>query len=151
MYPTHMIVNIYTDSQCCINYFNQLKNSTSIVIHYKSSFHLNYLQWEIIFEIISALSLQVILFKILGHSKNYYNNITNNLANTGRYLHILDTCSSQLINWTCYLSWLDTIIEQPLCLFLKHIFQTYTFNHQTINFSNIQLYTITLLVDQSHI
>src|SRR6266498_3275580 len=145
--PANATVNIFTDSQCCIDHFNRLQHPSFTATHYKSSSHPNYLQWEIIFEIISVLSLQVILFKILGHSQNYSNDIADNLANTGRHLHILDTCPFRLTNWSCHFSWSDHIIEQPLCLFMKYTFQAYTFDQWTTNFSNIRLRAITHLVD----
>ncbi len=62
--PAHVIINIYTDSQCCIDHFDRLKHVSSKVMHYKASFYSNYLHWDIIFEIISTLSLYVSLFKI---------------------------------------------------------------------------------------
>ncbi len=91
-YPANAMVNIFTDSQCCVDHFNRLKYSPFTTICYKSSSHSNYLQWKIIFELISTFLLQVTLFKILGHSQNYSNNIADNLANTSRHLHILDIC-----------------------------------------------------------
>ena len=128
MCPANAMVNIFTDSQYCVDHFNRLNHSSFTTTHYKSSSHPNYLQWEIIFELISTLLLQVTLFKILDHSQNYFNDIADNLANTSRHLHILDIYSSQLTNWSCYISWIDNIIEQPLRPFLKHTFQVYTFN-----------------------
>ena len=87
------------------------------------------------------------MFKILGHSQNYSNDIADNLTNTGRHLHILDTCPSHLTNWSCHLNWTDTIIEQSLRFFLKQIFQTYTFDQWITNFSNLRLRAITHLID----
>ncbi len=92
--PANAMVNIFTDSQCYVDHFNRLNHSSFTTTHYKSSSHPNYLQWEIIFELISTLLLQVTLFKILGHSQNYFNDIADNLANTSRHLRILDTCPS---------------------------------------------------------
>src|SRR6266540_4738586 len=102
--PAHVTINIYTDSQCCVDHFDRLKHTFSNALRYKKSLYPNYLHWDIIFELISTLSLHVSLFKIQGHSNNHFNDIADNLANTDRHLHILDTYVFQLINWTCHFS-----------------------------------------------
>ncbi len=43
-YPTNAMVNIFTDSQCCVNHFNRLQYPSFTATHYKSSSHPNYLQ-----------------------------------------------------------------------------------------------------------
>ena len=144
--PAHATINIYTDSQCCVDHFDQLKHTSSTALRYKNSLYPNYLYWEMIFELISTLSLHVSLFKIKGHSNNHFNDIADNLANTGRHLHILDTYVPQLTNWTCHLSWSDRLIEQPLRSFLKNTFKAHNFDQWTTNFSNIRLRAIQHLV-----
>ena len=145
-YPTHMIINIYTDSQCCVDHFDRLKHTFSNALHYKKSLYPNYLHWDIIFELISSLSLHVSLFKIQGHLNIHFNNIADNLANTGKHLYILNTYVLQLTDWYCHLSWSDCLIEQPLRPFLKNIFKAYNFDQWTTNFSNICLQAIQHLV-----
>src|SRR6266498_608603 len=144
--PAHATINIYTDSQCCVDHFDRLKHTSSTVLRYKNSLYPNYLHWEIIFELILTLSLHVSLFKTQGHSNNHFNDIADNLANTGRHLHILDTYVPQLTNWTCHFSWTDRLIEQPLRPFLKNIFKAHNFDHWTTNFSNIRLQAIQHLI-----
>src|SRR6266540_3412933 len=129
--PAHAIVNIYTDSQCCVDYFDRLKHTSSNALRYKKSLYPNYLHWDIILEIILTLSLHVSLFKIQGHSNNHFNDIADNLANTDRHLYILNTYVPQLTYWTCHFSWSDYLIEQPLRPFLKSIFKAYNFNQWT--------------------
>src|SRR6266498_5919216 len=41
--PTHTIVNIYTDSQCCVDHFDRLKHTSSNALCYKKSLYSNYL------------------------------------------------------------------------------------------------------------
>src|SRR6266498_5633514 len=62
--PAHATINIYTDSQYCVDHFDQLKYTSSDTLRYKNSLYPNYLHWDIIFELISTLSLHVSLFKI---------------------------------------------------------------------------------------
>jgi len=137
--PAHVTINIYTDSQYYVDHFDWLKYNSSKAMHYKTSSYPNYLYWNIILELISTLFLHISLFKIQGHSNNYFNDIADNLANTGRHLHILDTYVFQLINRNYHLNWSNCLIKQPLRPFLKHIFNAYNFDHWTTNFSNICL------------
>src|SRR6266508_4659336 len=145
--PPHVTVSVYTDSQCCVDHFNRLHSSPASTTHYNFASHPNYLQWAILLEMINTLSLTVTLTKVLGHSANHYNDIADHLANTGRHLHILDTCPSLLNDWSCHLTWNNQLIEQPLRLFFKHMFQAYNFDHWTTNFSNLRLRAITHLVN----
>jgi len=44
MCPVSATVNIFTDSQCCIDYFNRFKHSSFTTSHYNLSSYPNYLQ-----------------------------------------------------------------------------------------------------------
>ena len=43
MCPASATVNIFTDSQCCVDHFNRLQHPSFTATHYKSSSHPNYL------------------------------------------------------------------------------------------------------------
>ena len=76
------ILNIHTDSQNTINIFNSYKYKYT---NYRSYIKLeNQIIWELIFQVIKILDLDVILHKVKAHNNDKWNDRADEEANKGR-------------------------------------------------------------------
>ncbi|GES80916.1 ribonuclease H-like domain-containing protein [Rhizophagus clarus] len=89
--PPHTTINIYTDSQCCINTFH---NITQRLVTPRRQLKIpNHHIWFVIMKIIKDNSLTVNLHKVKAHSDNEHNDKADTLAKTGHtssHLILLD-------------------------------------------------------------
>ena len=82
--PPNSNINIYTDSQGCINTFNHFTHSSQSE---RRNLKLNnYLIWHAIFSIITCNNIKITFTKVKSHSKNTYNDHADQLAKEGTKL-----------------------------------------------------------------
>ncbi|CAB4442112.1 unnamed protein product [Rhizophagus irregularis] len=83
--PLHATCHIYTDSQNCIDIFNQRLRSPIISPRRRLKQN-NFLIWDLIIWLLSHHHLTVHLIKVKGHSNNKYNDQADTLAKEGSKL-----------------------------------------------------------------
>jgi hypothetical protein len=79
--PKDSTINIYTDNQNVINIAMSQYQNKVIGKKFKQ---LNFILWEIFFELKKTLNLNINFHKVKAHTSDKWNNIADTLANEGR-------------------------------------------------------------------
>ncbi|EXX70865.1 hypothetical protein RirG_083660 [Rhizophagus irregularis DAOM 197198w] len=147
--PPNSNITIYTDSNNCINTFNNLRSPKLTARHFQKIN--NCTLWNMLKHIILTLKLNVILLKVKAHSEDALNDAANTLAKEGLLSKNYIRFNIQhLKTQPCHLEFYDnTIIDRNIQKSIKQIinFQYFEWHLQHKNLHKVKDYALDNLID----